>query len=170
MVAYGILRSNDRAALAPRWRCAALWLTIAAGNPPCALDRWTMALVELITVLALLQFLYFGILVGKARERYGVKAPAVTGNEIFERYLRVQMNTLELLILLLPALWIATSYVAAYWVALLGVVYLIGRLIYLRAYIAEPSRRSLGFTISSVPILALLAIDLIGSVSRLIRR
>jgi len=52
-----------------------------------------MALIELITILALLQFLYFGILVGKARDRYGVKAPAVTGNENFERYLRVQMNT-----------------------------------------------------------------------------
>ena len=52
-----------------------------------------MAAVELITVLVLLQFLYFAILAGRARQRYGVMAPAVTGNEIFERYLRVQMNT-----------------------------------------------------------------------------
>jgi len=89
-------------ALASRWRRGAHWLTIAAGNPPGALDRWTMALIELITVLALLQFLYFGILVGNARERYSVKAPATTGNQLFERYLRVQMNTLELLILFLP--------------------------------------------------------------------
>jgi uncharacterized MAPEG superfamily protein len=155
--------------MAPRWRHGARWLTIAAGNPPGVLDRWTMALIELITVLALLQFLYFGILVGNARERHGVKAPATTGNEVFERYLRVQMNTLELLILFLPALWIATAYLAAYWLALLGVVYLIGRFIYLRAYVAEPSRRSVGFGVSALPILALLAIDLIGSVSRLIR-
>jgi glutathione S-transferase len=157
------------AIIVPHWRGSALWPTIAPGNPPGALDRWTMALVELITVLALLQFVYFGILVGKARDRHGVKAPAVTGNDIFERYMRVQMNTLELLILFLPALWIATAYVAAYWVALLGLVYLIGRFVYLRAYVAEPSRRSLGFSISSLPILALLAIDLIGCVSRLIR-
>ncbi|HEX2791850.1 MAG TPA: MAPEG family protein [Steroidobacteraceae bacterium] len=128
-----------------------------------------MALVEIITVLALLQFLFFGILVGKARERLGVKAPAITGNEVFERYLRVQMNTLELLIIFLPALWIATAYLAARWVALLGVVYLIGRFIYLRAYVAEPSRRSIGFSVSALPILVLLAIDLIGSVCRLIR-
>ncbi len=128
-----------------------------------------MALIELITVLALLQFLYFGILVGKARDRYGIKAPATTGNELFERYIRVQMNTLELLVLFLPALWIATAYVAVYWVALLGVVYLIGRFIYLRGYVAEPSKRSIGFGVSTLPILALLAIDLIGSVSRLIR-
>jgi glutathione S-transferase len=152
-----------------RWRHGARWLTIAAGNPPGALDRWTMALIELITVLALLQFLYFGILVGKARDRYGIKAPATSGNEVFERYLRVQMNTLELLVLFLPALWIATAYVAAYWGALLGGVYLIGRFIYLRGYVAEPSKRSIGFGLSALPILVLLAIDLIGSVSRLIR-
>jgi glutathione S-transferase len=139
------------------------------GNPPGALDRWTMALIELITVLALLQFLWFGILVGNARERLGVKAPAMTGNEVFERYARVQMNTLELLILLLPAMWIAIAYVAAHWIALLGAVYLIGRFIYLRAYVAEPSKRSIGFTVSSLPILVLLAIDLIGSVTRLIK-
>ncbi len=128
-----------------------------------------MALVELVTVLALLQFLYFGILVSRARERLGVKAPAITGNEVFERYVRVQMNTLELLILLLPALWIATAYLAAYWLALLGLVYLVGRFIYLRAYVAEPSRRSLGFALSALPILVLLAIDLIGCVMRLLR-
>ena len=128
-----------------------------------------MALVELVTVLALLQFLYFGILVSRARERLGVKAPAVTGNDVFERYVRVQMNTLELLILLLPALWIATAYLAARWVALLGVVYLVGRFIYLRAYVAEPSRRSLGFGLSALPILLLLAIDLVGCVMRLLR-
>jgi glutathione S-transferase len=128
-----------------------------------------MALVELITVLALLQFLYFGILVGRARERLGVKAPAITGNEVFERYLRVQMNTLELLILFVPALWLAVAHVDARWLALLGAVYLIGRFVYLRAYIAQPSKRSLGFGLSALPILVLLAIDLIGSVTRLVR-
>jgi glutathione S-transferase len=128
-----------------------------------------MALVELITLLALLQFIYFGVLVGRARDRFGVKAPAVAGNEIFERYFRVQMNTLEQLVVFLPALWLATAYVAAYWVALLGVVYLIGRFLYLRAYVAEPSKRSIGFTLTGVPILVLLLIDLIGSGSRLIR-
>ena len=128
-----------------------------------------MALIELVTVLALLQFLYFAILVGRARERLGVKAPAVTGNEVFERYLRVQMNTLELLILFLPALWLAVGHVTAWRLALLGGVYLIGRFVYLRAYIAQPSKRSLGFSLSALPILVLLEIDLVGSVMRLIR-
>ncbi len=128
-----------------------------------------MAAVELVTVLVLLQFLFFAGLVGRARERYGVKAPAVTGNETFERYLRVQMNTLELLILLLPALWLATAFVPPWWSALLGLVYLVGRFIYLRAYVADPSRRSLGFGVSALPILVLLAIDLVGSAGRLLR-
>jgi glutathione S-transferase len=128
-----------------------------------------MALVEIVTVLALLQFIYFGVLVGRARERFGVKAPAISGHEIFERYFRVQMNTLELLVIFLPALWLATAFVAARWAALLGAVYLIGRFVYLRAYVAEPSKRSIGFALTSVPILVLLAIDLIGAVGRLIR-
>jgi uncharacterized membrane protein YecN with MAPEG domain len=126
-------------------------------------------LIELVTVLALLQFLYFAILVSRARERLGVKAPATTGNEEFERYLRVQMNTLELLILFLPALWLAVAHVAALWLALLGALYLIGRFIYLRAYVSDPSKRSLGFGLSAAPILALLVIDLIGALSRLIK-
>ena len=128
-----------------------------------------MAWVELVTVLALLQFLYFGMLVGRARDRLGVKAPATTGNEIFERYLRVQMNTLELLVLFLPALWLATAHLAAPWLGVLGTIYLIGRFIYLRAYVAEPSKRSLGFGLSALPILVLLATDLVGAVARLIR-
>src|ERR1700722_16394866 len=95
-----------------------------------------------ITVLALLQFLIFGMLVGSARGKYGVKAPAVSGNEIFERYFRVQMNTLELLVMFLPALWIASVYafVAYYWIALLGVMYLIGRFLYQRGYVADPAK------------------------------
>ncbi|HEY1726301.1 MAG TPA: MAPEG family protein [Steroidobacteraceae bacterium] len=126
-----------------------------------------MALVELVTLLALLQFVYFATLVGRSRERLGIRAPAVSGHETFERYYRVQMNTLELLVVLLPALWIAATVVEGYWAGLLGAIYLVGRFVYLRAYVAEPSRRSLGFALSMLPILALLLIDLIGVLRRL---
>jgi uncharacterized MAPEG superfamily protein len=129
----------------------------------------TLTLVAIsVTVLALLQFLVFGMLVGNARGKYGIKAPAVSGNEIFERYFRVQMNTLEQLVLLLPALWIASVYafVAYYWTALLGALYLIGRMLYLRAYVADPAKRSLGYGLSALPVLALLVIDLIGVIIR----
>jgi glutathione S-transferase len=129
------------------------------------MPRITLVAITL-TLLALLQFFYFGMLVGRARGTYGIKAPAVTGNEIFERYFRVQMNTLEQLILLLPALWIACGFkfIADYWIALLGVLYLIGRFMYLRSYVADPAKRSAGFGLSSVPVLALLVIDIVGTI------
>ena len=129
-----------------------------------------MAVTELVIILALLQYLFFGMLVGRARTRFGVKAPAVTGDPIFERHLRVQMNTLELLVIFLPALWIASTYVAPHWIAVLGAVYLAGRFVYLRGYVQAPEKRSLGFGLSAIPILTLLAIDLIGAVRGLIGR
>ncbi len=128
-----------------------------------------MFVTELIIILALLQFLYFSILVGQARTRYGVKAPAVTGDPTFERCFRVQMNTLELLVMLLPALWIASGYVAPPWIAGIGAVYLVGRFLYLRDYVRAPEKRSLGFGLSAFPILTLLAIDLVGALHGLFK-
>jgi glutathione S-transferase len=116
---------------------------------------------ELIIILALLQYLFFGILVSRARTRGGVIAPAVTGDPVFERHYRVQMNTLELLVIFLPAVWIASAYIAPLWIAVLGALYLIGRFLYLRGYV-RAEKRSLGFGLSALPILILLAIDLIG--------
>jgi len=129
-----------------------------------------VSVTELIIVLALLQYLFFGILVSRARTRYGVKAPAVTGDPIFERYLRVQMNTLELLVIFLPALWIASADIASLWIAALGALYLAGRFIYLRDYVRAAEKRALGFGVSALPILILLAIDLIGALRGLIGR
>lgn len=121
-----------------------------------------MNYVDLVAVLVLLQMVFFIALVGRARVRYGVKAPAVTGNELFERTYRVQMNTLELMVLLLPALYIAAKYWPQAYVAGAGVIYLIGRLIYWRAYVAAPATRELGFSLSVLPILALLIAALVG--------
>lgn len=123
-----------------------------------------MSLVYLVLGLALAQYLYFGVLVGRARERYQVPAPAITGNELFERFYRVQMNTLELLIVLLPALVMFAYYVSEQWAALLGLVYLAGRFQYAYAYVKNPKQRSVGFGISIVPILALLLGGLLGAI------
>ena len=79
-----------------------------------------MPLVEIITVAALLQFMGFAWAVGRARVAHGVPAPATSGNEIFERYFRVQMNTAEQLIAFLPALWLFAWRVDANWAAALG--------------------------------------------------
>ncbi|HEY6643075.1 MAPEG family protein [Povalibacter sp.] len=116
-----------------------------------------MHYVAIVTVVALLQFLYFGVLVGKARAQYGIAAPAVSGNEIFERYFRVQMNTLEQLLMFLPSLWIFAHYANPLWAASLGVVFVIGRAIYCRSYARDPKNRSLGFALTALPTLIMMA-------------
>ncbi len=125
-----------------------------------------MHYVELVAMLVVLQYLYFIVQVGRARGRFGVKAPAVTGHENFERAYRVQMNTLELMVALLPALFVAARFWPAQWVAAIGAVYLVGRFIYWRAYIRAPASRGLGFGLSMLPVIALLVMALIGAVTR----
>lgn len=116
-----------------------------------------MELVVLVVMLALIQFIVFGAQVGQARMKYGIKAPAMTGHVMFERQLRVQMNTLEVLVVFIPAAF-AFAYLADNlgWygseiAAFLGVVYLIGRHLYARAYLRDPASRSIGFLLSMVP-------------------
>jgi glutathione S-transferase len=123
-----------------------------------------MTLVEIVTALALLQYLTFAALVGRAQVRYGVKAPATTGHEVFERFYRVQMNTLELLVVFLPALWLAARYWSPTLVSGIGAIYLVGRVVYFRAYTREPARRSLGFNLSLGPAVLLLLVALVGAV------
>lgn len=115
-----------------------------------------MVWVDLVTVLALLQFMFFAALVGQARTKYGVHAPAVSGHHMFERLYRVQMNTLEMLVLFLPSLYMAARYWSPLVVAGLGVVYVLGRFVYWRAYAKNPKSRSLGYGLSIAPTLVLL--------------
>ncbi|MEY4642202.1 MAG: hypothetical protein RLZZ227_2196 [Pseudomonadota bacterium] len=116
-----------------------------------------MELVILIVMLALIQYIVFAAQVGNARVKYGVKAPAVSGHPVFERRLRVQMNTLEQLIIFIPALvsyaWLADSleWYGSEIAAFLGVIYLIGRQLYARAYQQDPQKRSVGFMLSFMP-------------------
>ncbi len=126
-----------------------------------------MSIVHIVAVLAVMQFILFAILVGKAREQHGehgVKAPAVHGNETFERIYRVQMNTLEQLICFLPALFMASAYWSPSLMALIGCVYLAGRFIYSNAYVADPKKRSLGFALTILPTIILLLAALLGAI------
>ena len=125
-----------------------------------------MHYVELVALLAVAQYLFFGAMVGRARGRYGVKAPAVSGHEGFERIYRVQMNTLELMVALLPALFVAARFWPASWVAGIGAVYLLGRFVYWRAYVGNPASRALGFMLSMLPVIVLLLMALAGAVLR----
>ncbi len=127
-----------------------------------------MAYVDIVTVLALLQFIVFGFKVGKAREKYGVKAPATTGNEIFERHFRVHQNTLEQLIVFLPALYLFSRYFNPLWAAALGVVYLIGREVYSATYVKNPAKRSAGYGLTFLPMVILAVGALIGAIKQLL--
>jgi uncharacterized membrane protein YecN with MAPEG domain len=122
-----------------------------------------MSYVHIVIVLALAEFFYFSLEVGRARGRYKVAAPATTGNEMFERYFRVHMNTLELLVMFIPAVLLFGLYLNPYVAAGLGVIYLIGRLVYLFSYVKEPKKREVGFALSMVPIIILMLGALVGA-------
>ena len=128
-----------------------------------------MAYVDIVTALALLQFVVFGFKVGRARERYGVKAPAVTGNETFERYFRVQQNTLEQLIVFLPGLYLFSHYFKPQVAAVLGAIYLIGREIYAFTYVKDPAKREIGYGLTFLPTVILVLGGLFGAVRSLVQ-
>lgn len=123
-----------------------------------------MHLVHLVAVLAVMQFFVYSFLVGRARAKSGIKAPAMVGDEQFERAVRVQMNTLEQLVCFLPSLLIAGHYWSEGAVASIGVVYLIGRILYRNAYVFNPSKRGPGFLLSVIPTLVLMLAALAGAV------
>jgi glutathione S-transferase len=122
-----------------------------------------MAYVDIVTALALLQFIVFLMQVARARGKYGVLAPATTGNEIFERHFRVQQNTLEQLILFLPGLYLFAHYFNPLWAAGLGLIYLIGRQVYSASYVKDPKTRSAGFGLTFLPTLVLIVGGVIGA-------
>ena len=127
-----------------------------------------MALVHLTIALALLEFLVFGWAVGRARDKYQVKAPATSGNPVFERYYRVHMNTLEQLIVFIPSVLIFARYINVYVAAGLGALFIIGRAVYFRGYVAAPEKRHVGFTLSAIPNVALLLGAIFGAIRALL--
>lgn len=122
----------------------------------------------IVTLLAVMQFMLFSVQVGSMRVKHGVKAPATTGHPQFERMFRVQQNTMEQLVVFLPALWIYAYFVNALWGAGIGLVFIIGRTIYRAAYVKDPASRSNGFTIGVLAIAVLLVWSLVAAVMSLI--
>ncbi|MCH8159010.1 MAG: MAPEG family protein [Proteobacteria bacterium] len=110
-----------------------------------------MEAVVIVTALALIQFVVFGIQVSRIRGKSGIKAPTMTGSPELDRMFRVHVNTMEQLVLFIPALWLYAYYVNPLWGAGIGLVYVIGRFIYRAAYLKDPSNRTLGFALSFLP-------------------
>jgi glutathione S-transferase len=126
---------------------------------------WT----SLVTVLTLFMYLFVGINVGRARNKYGVKAPAITGDPAFERVFRAHQNTLEHLVPFLAALWLFTIYVNALWGAIIGGIWILGRIIYALGYYQENNKRFPGFGLSMTAYFVLLLGALYGIVMLIVK-
>jgi glutathione S-transferase len=124
--------------------------------------------VALATVGALLLYMFVTTKVGSARSKYGVPAPAMTGNPDFERVVRVHQNTLEQLVVFLPALWLFGHFVSARYGAALGLVWIIGRALYAWGYYQSADKRGPGFGISIMATIILVLGSLGGIVRTLI--
>ena len=127
-----------------------------------------MELVVIVGLLALLEYWVFLMLAGNARGRFGVAAPATSGHPVFERYFRVQMNTLEQLVLFLPGLAVFAWAVSERWAAALGVLFILGRAIYARGYVQDPAKRGPGFLLTMIANATLVLGGLVGTVLRLL--
>ena len=135
------------------------------------------SLIALVTLLSLALFFWMGADVARARVRFGVPAPAVTGHPEFERHFRVQANTLEGLVLFLPALWLFAlsidglrgSDLGDRIAAALGLVWIIGRIIYMRSYVRDPASRGLGFGVQGLASTLLLIGGIVASVWGLVK-
>jgi glutathione S-transferase len=120
--------------------------------------------IHLVMLLALLEYFGFALAVGRARYRYGVKAPATSGNIDFERYYRAQMNTLEQLVIFVPALWSFAIFISVPGAVGAGVAFIVGRLLYFVGYTKAAEKRSAGFGIATLAQLILLVGGIVGAV------
>lgn len=107
-----------------------------------------MEYVALIILAALAQYVFFSARVGAARGKYGVKAPKTSGHEEFEKHFRVQMNTLEQLIVFIPALWLFSLFLSAGWALVPGIMFIIGRQLYALEYVKDPQTRVPGVALT----------------------
>jgi uncharacterized membrane protein YecN with MAPEG domain len=105
--------------------------------------RWT----AVVTLLALLVYFWMSVQVARARGKSGINPPAMTGDPLLERAVRVQSNTLEWLPIFLVSLWLFAIYWNELVAAGMGIVWIIGRLVYSLGYMADPAKRSTGFLI-----------------------
>ncbi len=122
----------------------------------------TFRYTALVTLLMLVTYLWTGVQVSQARGRHGVKAPATSGPDEFNRIYRAHVNTLEQLVLMLPALWLFAYATRDAWAGLLGLVWIAGRFVYVQGYTTAADQRGTGFLIGFVALAVALTGALIG--------
>ena len=127
-----------------------------------------MEFVVISIAVALLQYLYFGIQTGRARGAGRVMAPKVVGDENFERHFRAHQNTLEQLVVFIPASFACGLFVDGRYVALLGLLFVVGRGLYFTRYVADPSTRGPGMLMTMVANTVLIMIAVVGAFASLV--
>lgn len=95
----------------------------------------------IVIMLALIQYQLFGLRTGIARPKYNVPAPKTTGNETWERLFRVHQNTMEQLVVFVPAMLTFTHYVSQGGAVVLGICFILARQYYSISYINNPPTR-----------------------------
>lgn len=120
--------------------------------------------IAVVTVLAVFQAFGFAYLVGRQRVKHGITAPSITGEAEFERAFRVHQNTVEQLVIFIPALWLFGYYVHGLIGAGLGLLFVIARFIYRNSYLNEPTSRTAGFGIGALVMMILMLGGLIGAI------
>jgi glutathione S-transferase len=121
-----------------------------------------MELVYITILLALVEYMIMGGLVGFARAKHRIAAPAMTGNAEFERTNRVHVNTLENLIIFIPSVWIFGAYTSPRWAAVLGFVFVVARAVYAFGYLKAAEKRSVGAGITGLVEIVLVVGALVG--------
>ncbi len=122
----------------------------------------TYPLTALITLLTVLLMFVTSVIVGKARVKYEIMAPATSGHDMFDRAYRVQMNTLEAAAMMLPSLWVYAIFNGETGAFAMGVIWLVGRAWYAQSYLTNPVRRGPGFGIAFVALAGLWFGALVG--------
>jgi glutathione S-transferase len=120
----------------------------------------------IVTVLMLFVYVFMANRVGRWRGKYEIKAPATSGHPLFERAFRVHANTVEQMWMFLPLLWLATFFFRGpVWLpAAFGLVFVIGRIVFMEGYMKDPEKRLPGIGIGMLGILGLLVLTIIGLV------
>lgn len=118
----------------------------------------------IVTLLMALAYFWMALTVARTHARTGILAPTMTGDPALERTCRAHANMLEWIPIFLPSMWLFAIYWSANIAAALGLLWIIGRVIYFYGYIAEPKKRYPGFFIQSSAAFVLL----FGALGRII--
>jgi glutathione S-transferase len=121
----------------------------------------------IVTLLAVAFYFFLATRVAAAHGRFGVRLPAVAGNPDFERIYRVHMNTLEWLPTFLVPLWLCAVYLSDIAAAAVGLVWILGRILYFAGYRRAVEKRLPGFFVQSTACLLLFLGAIAGIVMRL---